>query len=457
MKTISQRAATIGSNRVFRRWLRSATLTALAAVLAASFCTLARGATLCVSQHAKPGCFLTIQSAVNAAAVNDTIMVAPGTYKEQVTISRPVSLIAADHGRTIIDATGLPTGIFIDGTASAPNAGVTDVTVTGFRIENANFEGILVANASNVTLAKNQVVHNDRALDTTNGTCPNIPAFETNEGFDCGEGIHLIGVDHAIVADNDVENNAGGILLSDETGPTDRNVITGNRVRNNAFDCGITLASHSPAKFTQAAAPFGAFDNTIADNDSSRNGLGLAGEGAGVGLFAPGPQNKTYGNVVVDNRLTGNGLPGVAIHNHAPTQNINLGDNVIVDNFIAGNGPGTDVETTPGTAVATGVSLLGVSLISGTVITHNVIEDEAIDIAVNNANNAAAAIDAHLNDLPGGGIGIANLGAGTINAQQNWWGCAGGPGTPGCSSVTGANVVTAPFLTAPVALLVTAR
>ncbi len=420
----------------------------------------AAAATLCVNHNPNSGCFPTIGAAIAAASPGDTITVAPGVYNTEVRITIPLSLIGSGAAQTTINALGRNNGIFINGISKNLTPGqntLREVTVTGFTVENANFEGILVANASFVMLRHNRVIQNNAALNTANGTCPNIPAFETNEGFDCGEGIHLIGVDHTIVADNDVENNAGGILLSDETGPTDRNVITGNRVRNNAFDCGITLASHSPAKFTQATAPFGVFDNTIADNDSSRNGLGLAGEGAGVGLFAPGPQNKTYGNVVVDNRLTGNGLPGVAIHNHAPTQNIDLGDNVIVDNFIAGNGPDTDVETTPGTAVATGVSLLGVSLISGTVIAHNVIENEAIDIAVNNANNATAAIDAHLNDLLGGGIGIANLGAGTINAQQNWWGCAGGPGTPGCSSVTGANVVTAPFLTAPVALLVTAR
>jgi parallel beta-helix repeat protein len=446
MKTISQRAAPIVSNRVFRRWLRSATLTALAAVLAASFCTLARGATLCVSQHAKPGCFLTIQSAVNAAAVNDTIMVAPGTYKEQVTISRPVSLIAADHGRTIIDATGLPTGIFIDGTASAPNAGVTDVTVTGFRIENANFEGILVANASNVTLAKNQVVHNDRALDTTNGTCPGIPAFETNEGFDCGEGIHLTGVDHAIVSDNLVTRNSGGILLSDDTGATHDNLIVGNAVVDNPFDCGITLASHGPASITKASLPLGVYHNTIAGNRSSRNGLGVEGAGAGVGLFAPGPGNKTFGNVVIDNVLTDNGLPGVAMHNHASfpmAPPVDLNDNVIVGNRISGNLADTEDTATSG---RTGINIASVAPVTGTVISGNQIDDEEIAVAV----RTPGLVELHLNDFEGGSgdIGVENLGSGSVIATENWWGCSGGPTAEGCAGTSG-SVVFAPWLGRP--------
>lgn len=75
-------------------------------------------------------------------------------------------------------------------------------------------------------------------------TCPGIPAFETAEGFDCGEGIHLSGVEHSTVANNYVVKNAGGILLSDDTRTTHHILVSGNTVLENAFDCGITLASH---------------------------------------------------------------------------------------------------------------------------------------------------------------------------------------------------------------------
>ena len=343
----------------------------------------ASAATLCVDQNSKPGCYTTIGTAAAAAAAGDTIQVAPGRYPEDAHIVKPLSLIGAGAKSTTIDAKGLPTGIFIDGINGAmtiiPGANtLIGVTVTGFTVKNADFEGILVTNASNVTLWANHVTNNNRALAISgmNITCPGIPDFETNEGFDCGEGIHLTGVDHSTVAGNTIDKNAGGILLSDDTGPTNANVIQDNETSNNPFDCGITLASHNPAKITGSSAPLGVFDNTIARNELNENGLQVPGAGAGVGLFAPGPHNQTYGNVVVGNKLTNNGLPGVAIHNHAPTNNINLSDNVITGNYIAGNGSDTDVETSPSTVVPTGISLLGASPVSGTLITLNQIEKE---------------------------------------------------------------------------------
>ncbi|MGH7114046.1 MAG: right-handed parallel beta-helix repeat-containing protein, partial [Stellaceae bacterium] len=342
---------------------------------------------------------------------------------------------------------------FIDGingaTTITPGSNtLANVTVTGFTVQNANFEGILALNATNVTLWANRVRGNDRALQIGKGECPGIPDFETNEGDDCGEGIHLLGTDHSTVVNNNVENNAGGILLSDDTGPTNANVIQENEVRDNVYDCGITMASHAPAKITGSPVPLGVFDNTVAKNESADNGVKLPGSGAGVGMFAPGPGNNlTYGNVVVGNRLTNNGAGGVAMHTHVPNPHIRLADNVITGNYIAGNGADPDVGTTG----PTGISLLGTAAVSGTVITLNQIQNESVDIAVNNAATAGAVVIAHLNNLVGrNAIGLDNLGAGPVDATENWWGCANGPSARGCTSVKGANVATTPFLTRPV-------
>ena len=54
-------------------------------------------------------------------------------------------------GRSVIDAIGLSNGLYIDG---IDNAGLSKVVVTGFTVKNANFEGILVTNASYVILAE---------------------------------------------------------------------------------------------------------------------------------------------------------------------------------------------------------------------------------------------------------------------------------------------------------------
>lgn len=414
----------------------------------------ASAATLCVNPNPKSGCaYTTIGAAVAAAKAGDTINVAPGRYSEDVHIIQPVALIGAGARSTVINAKGLANGIFIDGingaTKITPGSNtLSNVTVSGFTVQNANFEGILALNASNVTVWANLVRGNDRALQIGKGQCPGIPDFETNEGDDCGEGVHLLGTDHSTVVNNTVENNAGGILLSDETGPTNANVVQENEVRDNVYDCGITLASHAPATVTGSSAPFGVFDNTIAKNESTQNGIKLPGSGAGVGMFAPGPVNNlTYGNVVVGNRLTDNGAGGVAMHTHVPNPNIRLADNVITGNYIAGNGADPDVGTTG----PTGISVLGTAAVSGTLITLNQIQNESVDIAVHNAAAAGAVVVAHLNNLVGrNAIGLDNLGAGPVDATENWWGCAKGPGAPGCTSVNGANVATTPFLSRPV-------
>jgi parallel beta-helix repeat protein len=263
------------------RWF-SGLLIAAGATLFAGICH-SSAATLCVNPGGKGGCSATIGAAVAAASAGDTIQVAPGAYVEgDIKIGKPLSLIGANSANTIIDATGKGNGIYIDG---LDNPGLSEVVVTGFTVQNASFEGILVTNASSVTIADNRVVSNDLALVVSPppAKCPGQPAFETNEDFDCGEGIHLTGVDHSTVANNLMENNSGGILLSDDTGATHDNLITGNIARNNPFDCGITLASHALASGLTASR--GVDRNTISENESSGNGLAVKGAGAGVGLF----------------------------------------------------------------------------------------------------------------------------------------------------------------------------
>jgi hypothetical protein len=58
-------------------------------------------------------------------------------------------LVGANPKNTTIDAISLSNGNYIDGLS---NPGLSNVVVTGFTVENANHEGILVANASGVTI-----------------------------------------------------------------------------------------------------------------------------------------------------------------------------------------------------------------------------------------------------------------------------------------------------------------
>jgi len=393
----------------------------------------------CVNRGGSAGCKSSINAAIGAAGPNDTVTVGHGTYKENVIVNKPLALLG--DGATI-DATGLANGINIDG---LNNAGLGHVVVSGFTVANANFQGILATNASDVTITGNHVTGNDRSLLPFNPGGPSCPGillvFAAGEGFDCGEGIHLSGVTSSTVSNNLVDKNAGGILVSDDTGPNHDNFITGNTVQDNPYDCGITLASHHFGLGPQDPT-LGVYHITVSGNTSARNGL-LTGEGAGVGIFAGPPGGQNWGDVVIDNTLTGNGLPGVSLHSHLPFQK--LDGHLIAGNTISGNGPDSD----PGTTVPTGIDVFsdtdgGAPPINGVVIFGNTIKNEGIDVAVKTPGEVAV----HFNNFFGN-LGIDNLGTGSVNATMNWWKCGGGPSSNGCATFSGSGIQTAPWLTQP--------
>ena len=427
------------------------------AVLCAASAPIAAASTLCVNPAGSHSCYSTIQAAVNAAAKNDVIEVAPGTYTEDVVIGKPLSLIGAGAEKTIIDATNLANGILLDG---LDNPGLRNITVAGFTVQNALYEGVLVLNTSDATIRDNHIIDNDTIgpVFGSGPACKGQPAYETDESGDCGGGLHLLGATNSIVTGNLLTGNADGILISDDSAASRGNVVYNNNINNNPAECGVVLASHPPmGSIPPNYAPhYGVYDNTVSGNFVSKNGVTVGG--AGVGLFSDGEgPGRTSGNVIIGNSLTDNGIPGVALHTHvgpafgAPADD--MSGNKIIGNLISGNGPDTDDTATPG---PTGININsggGGSPVYGTIISGNIIRNEQVGIAV----NTPAQLDAHLNDLPAGGIGVDNVcsldgGActGSINVTENFWGCSTGPGTIGCSAAIGSNLISTPWLTKPV-------
>jgi len=416
---------------------------------------------LCVNPDGSHGCYSKIQEAVDHASGNDVINVEAGTYQEEVDIGIPLSLIGAGPELAGIDATGLAHGIFVNGLDHQLN----DVTVDGFTVRNALFEGILVVSASDVVIRNSRIVENDKSpglLFTGDlAGCPDQPGngvYETDETGDCGGALHLVGTVNATVDGNLITGNADGILISDETAESRGNLITHNTVKNNPLECGIVLASHPPSGHTSPpfAAHHGVDNNTVADNISADNGVEVGG--AGVGLFSDGAgPGRVSRNVIIGNKLTGNGLGGVALHTHVgpafglPPDNMN--GNMIVGNFIAANLADTGDTATAGPVGININSGSGGTPVRGTVISRNIIREEGMDIAI----NTPADVDLHLNDLPDGVINVCLLDGsictGSIDATENWWGCPTGPGgplrppQPGYSSTDTARFT--PWLTEP--------
>lgn len=304
----------------------------------------------------------TITYAVSQAAAGDVIAVAAGTYSESVSITKRLSLVG--DGATI-DATGQsspPNAIVISGAAAE------GTTVTGFTVQHAGLEGIFVVQTSRVTIENNLVREND-TYGPFNPLCADQPD-------DCGEAIHLQTVTNAIVRNNIVRDNVGGILLTDENGPTSGNMISDNSVLNNTLDCGITLASHwfslqAPASPDVA----GVYRNTVQHNTSNGNGA------AGIGVFAGPPGAAAWGNTVVGNSANNNGQGGIMIHSHTPFQFVD--NNVVTNNTLSGNGidPDNPIDDAP-----TGISIFSAVVpIPSTVVAANQVTGEHYGIVSYNA------------------------------------------------------------------------
>lgn len=281
----------------------------------------------------------TIGHAVMRARAGSAIEVAPGTYREQVVLTKRLT-IQGEHS-PVINATGFGRGILISGPRAAGSS------VRGFDINGATYEGVLALRTRNVTIADNHVSHNDRGYFekhftgecSYNGQPTGIHPVDLRAGG-CGEGIHLASTSDSQVTGNLVTDNTGGIYLTDESGPAAHNVITNNQVIWNLYDCGITLASHSihavSANGRVNPAVGGVYDNTITHNVAESNGVQLPG--AGILVAAAFSGSAAYANRIIDNVVSGNGLPGVALHSHTTRQDLN--GNVILDNVLGRNAIG---------------------------------------------------------------------------------------------------------------------
>jgi hypothetical protein len=208
----------------------------------------ALAASVCVGSG--PGCFSTLQAAVNAAHDGDTIQIDAGTFAGGVTVNVSVRLVGAGAGRTIIDGGGPVVMIGVAGAETEPTVTIEGVTVTG---------GHTVGNLL-PWRGKGGGIYIPRAAGPSTGATVTIrnsvirgnhvaPAVATESGLPCdcpfadasGGGISNDGnltLDHTVVADN-VSEAAGGLTSDAEGGgiinrafgnlTVKSSIVTGNR------------------------------------------------------------------------------------------------------------------------------------------------------------------------------------------------------------------------------------
>jgi hypothetical protein len=359
--------------------------------------------------NCKSAAFTSVQAAVNAAPSGGTVVVCKGTYTEDVVISSPLTL-TGQHGAVIH---GAPTTTLTcqqlgpGGLSTAPClAGITikssHVTVQSLKVTGAIGEGILATGSipggsiSNVAIKSDTIVGNNTGGIPPTTSSPYPQCVEQGQvPGDCGEGIHLMGVAHSVVSHNFVSGNSGGVLLTDEFGPTHGNLISHNTVTGNLFDCGVTAPGHNPHALDASGNPqpsvAGVYNNTIAHNTITNNGT--KGEGAGILFANAAAGTASYNNLVEFNNISGNELSGVTMHAHtlAPGAFEDLSGNRIVHNRIGTNNTGGDpLDGSASDKVTTGVLVFAASVPVTVTISHNIISHDTDGIWLGVGGNVTA-------------------------------------------------------------------
>ncbi|MBN1371306.1 MAG: hypothetical protein JW987_05040 [Anaerolineaceae bacterium] len=229
-----------------------------------------------------PGDYATIQEAINHAVEGDTVLVAPGTYYEHITMKSGIILSCSD-----------PSNSCVISESASPSLNTALVTCTncsaGTLIENFTIKGadgnqyaygvgVELVN-SHTRLLNNQIRDNYRMVYS--GTY--IVAYS-------GQGIKIVGEGKPRIIRNFIYNNrsynfGGGISIdSGSEAVIYGNIIKGNRIFNWGPDCdggGLAIKSN------KVVVSNNIFDGNWASGNSERGG----------GIFiAPGIVPKYIGN-----------------------------------------------------------------------------------------------------------------------------------------------------------------
>lgn len=282
----------------------------------------------CTVRHV-PADAPTIQAALNASTFGDEIIVAAGTYHENLNIFAAMNGVNlhSESGAavTIIDGSRLTSVIHCSGGVGTPTH------IDGFTITNGG------DNPPTVTIGGGFHLDPGASPTITNND------IHDNHGAAAG-GIYADGsaaiIENNVIHDNDAQYGSGGGIYYDHssTGQLDGNEIHHNHA--GAYGGGITIWEHS--------AP------TIVNNNIHDNGADLLGGGFAVwfsttstisgnqvvanhsvtagGFYLNGCQGTVSGNTIANNSAPGGSGGGIYCDHFASTQI----DHNVIDGNIAG-------------------------------------------------------------------------------------------------------------------------
>src|SRR5436190_2512138 len=291
-----------------------------AAVLAlAAANSAASAATLCVGG---PGCFPTIQAAVDAAHDGDTVAIAPGTFAGGVTVDVSVDLRGAGANRTIIKGGGPVVTIGEEQADTEPTVSISGVTITGgvnssfpdhavtqgggVRIPQGSFQ---TRNGLGATVTISDSVISGNKVYSTQllppGLCgPDVCSFAGGGGI---ASLGTLTVLNTRVIDNQsgepgsltVVASGGGISAGRGAVTLSHSVVAGNRAIGTP-----PYGAHADAGGIEIFGPLPAtIDDTVVSGNSAELTSTLATNGLGPVAFAGGLHIDDGGSATVTHTI----------------------------------------------------------------------------------------------------------------------------------------------------------
>ncbi len=414
-------------------------------------------------------CFTTIQAAINAAAPGDTINVGAGTYAEQPTINKALTLLGPNANINPNTGTRVAEAVIIPTTSDPLNPSFAGPIVVNFAVSGITFRGFtvdgdnpaltsgVIFNGADVdaefgiygtetanpdAVISNNIVKNVGEMgiwinSNSQGGAKNANSRITTNKVDnllgaFGQGIRISDDAWLDVTDNVLTRVRSGIVIENYSGNTTTHpasVISGNNITS--FRIGIRHNLH----YVYTNPGFTISNNTVQAYAPAGLPPQVTLPTAYQGIRVESIQ-QTVAVTVTNNSVDGNRsalgtagytrIDGINVTNSSATSpNILFTLNYVTDSL---RGVFHETPATP---------TFSCNNITGN--TTGVVLDPA----------ATGGLVANNNNIFGNGAGAQNNAPPNINMQSNWWGAANGPGPvgPGSGDTVSANINFSNWLT----------